>query len=85
MHKDILLHFTTTNQTLKNILNKEHKIVIKLIYRCLKIEINEDEVANIALHIGGAVERASYNSKDKVFKTIIVCTSGIGTLITELL
>ncbi|MCC0628046.1 MULTISPECIES: hypothetical protein [unclassified Clostridioides] len=58
--------------------------MIKLIYRCLKIEINEDEVANIALHIGGAVERASYNSKDKVFKTIIVCTSGIGTLITEL-
>ncbi len=54
-------------------------IAKKTIEKDLKIEINEDEVANIALHIGGAVERASYNNKDKVFKTIIVCTSGIGT------
>lgn len=54
-------------------------IAKKTIEKDLNIEINEDEVANIALHIGGAVERASYNNKDKVFKTIIVCTSGIGT------
>ncbi|UWD50476.1 BglG family transcription antiterminator [Clostridioides difficile] len=54
-------------------------IAKKTIEQDLKIEINEDEVANIALHIGGAVERASYNNKDKVFKAIIVCTSGIGT------
>lgn len=55
------------------------KIAKKTIEKNLSIEISEDEVANIALHVGGALERASYNDEEKVLKTIIVCTSGIGT------
>ena len=42
------------------------------------MEISEDEVENIALHIGGALERIDKGTK-KVYKTIIVCTSGVGT------
>lgn len=55
------------------------KIAKKTIENNLEIKINEEEIANIALHIGGAMERISYSEKKKVFKTIIVCTSGIGT------
>jgi transcriptional antiterminator/mannitol/fructose-specific phosphotransferase system IIA component (Ntr-type) len=36
--------------------------------------INEDEVAYIAMHIAAAVERGM-----KMYKTVIVCSSGIGT------
>lgn len=45
----------------------------------LNIKIDETEVANIAIHIGGALQRSSNNKSSKIFKTIIVCTSGIGT------
>lgn len=45
----------------------------------LNIEIDESEVANIAIHIGGALQRSSSNEEDKVLKAIIVCASGIGT------
>lgn len=55
------------------------KIAKKTIEKDLDIEINENEIANIAIHVGGALERASYNNEKKTFKTIIVCTSGIGT------
>ena len=43
------------------------------------MEISEDEVENIALHIGGALERIDKRDEKKVYKTIIVCTSGVGT------
>lgn len=36
--------------------------------------VNEEEIGYIALHIGAAVERAK-----KPFRTLVVCTSGIGT------
>lgn len=55
------------------------KIAKKTIESNLDIQISEEEIANIALHVGGALERASYHEKNKVFKTIIVCTSGVGT------
>ena len=55
------------------------KIARKTIEKSLDIEISEDEVSNIALHVGGALERASKSSDKKILKTIIVCTSGIGT------
>lgn len=45
----------------------------------LNIKIDESEVANIAIHIGGALQRSSSNEEDKVLKAIIVCASGIGT------
>lgn len=45
----------------------------------LNIEIDESEVANITIHIGGALQRSSSNEESKVLKTIIVCASGIGT------
>lgn len=45
----------------------------------LNIDINENEAANIAIHIGGALQRSSSNENHKVLKTIIVCASGIGT------
>lgn len=55
------------------------KIAKKTIENNLDIEISEEEISNIALHVGGALERASNSKKQKVFTTIIVCTSGVGT------
>ena len=55
------------------------KIAKKTIEKNLNMEISEDEVENIALHIGGALERIAKRDEKKVYKTIIVCTSGVGT------
>ena len=55
------------------------KIAKKTIEDNLEISINEEEIGNIALHIGGAIERANQNTKKKIYKVVIVCTSGIGT------
>lgn len=55
------------------------KIAKRTIESNLDIQISEDEIANIAIHVGGALERASHYEKNKVFKIIIVCTSGVGT------
>ena len=55
------------------------KIAKKTIEKNLNMEISEDEVENIALHIGGALERIDKSDEKKVYKTIIVCTSGVGT------
>ena len=45
----------------------------------LDIKIDENETANIAIHIGGALQRTSHKENKKVLKAIIVCASGIGT------
>jgi transcriptional antiterminator len=45
----------------------------------LNIEIDENETANIAIHIGGALQRTNNNENKKVLKAIIVCASGVGT------
>ena len=55
------------------------KIAKKTIEKNLNMEISEDEVENIALHIGGALERIDKRDEKKVYKTIIVCTYGVGT------
>ena len=55
------------------------KIAKKTIESELDLNIGEDEVSNIAVHVGGAIERYSSNNKRKVFKVIIVCASGAGT------
>lgn len=55
------------------------KIAKKTIEKNLNMDISEDEVENIALHIGGALERIDKRDEKKVYKTIIVCTSGVGT------
>lgn len=55
------------------------KIAKKTIEDELGLRIGEDEVSNIAVHVGGAVERYSSNKKRKIFKVIIVCASGTGT------
>ena len=55
------------------------KIAKKTIEKNLNMEISEDEVENIALHIGGGLERIDKRDEKKVYKTIIVCTSGVGT------
>lgn len=55
------------------------KIAKKTIEKNLNMEISEDEVENIALHIGGALERIDKRDEKKVYRTIIVCTSGVGT------
>lgn len=44
----------------------------------LDMKINEDEVGYIALHLALSVENIKSKIKDKV-KTVIVCSSGIGT------
>ncbi|WP_455540135.1 BglG family transcription antiterminator [Terrisporobacter sp.] len=55
------------------------KIAKKTIEEELELKLDEDEVSNIAVHVGGAVERYSSNKKRKQFKVIIVCASGAGT------
>lgn len=55
------------------------KIAKKTIEKHLNIYINDQEIGNIAIHIGGAMQRLSDKKEDKVYKAIIVCTSGIGT------
>lgn len=45
----------------------------------LAIDIDESETANIAIHIGGALQRTNYSENERVLKTIIVCASGVGT------
>ena len=55
------------------------KIAKKPIEKNLNMDISVDEVENIALHIGGALERIDKRDEKKVYKTIIVCTSGVGT------
>src|SRR5699024_5484805 len=41
------------------------------------IEINENEIGYLALHIGAAIERRKYKSGPK--RCLIVCASGLGT------
>ena len=55
------------------------KIAKKTIEKNLNMEISEDEVGNIELHIGGALERIDRSDEKKIYKTIIVCASGVGT------
>src|SRR5699024_3582199 len=43
----------------------------------LGIEINENEIGYLALHIGAAIERRKYKSGPK--RCLIVCASGLGT------
>lgn len=45
----------------------------------LELEIDENETANIAIHIGGALQRSHENINEKSLKAIIVCASGVGT------
>ncbi|MDU1538588.1 MAG: BglG family transcription antiterminator [Paeniclostridium sordellii] len=45
----------------------------------LNLEIDENETANIAIHIGGALQRTNYKENKKISKAIIVCASGVGT------
>lgn len=45
----------------------------------LNLEIDENETANIAIHIGGALQRSRENINEKSLKAIIVCASGVGT------
>lgn len=42
------------------------------------MEVVEDEIAYIALHIGVALERMKLNKK-KIKKVLIVCASGVGS------
>ena len=55
------------------------KIAKKTIEEELDLKLDDEEISNIAVHVGGAIERAEHNQKKKVFKVIIVCVSGIGT------
>ncbi len=55
------------------------KIAKKTIEKELDLIISEDEISNIAVHVGGAIERHSSSKKRKVFRVIIVCASGAGT------
>lgn len=55
------------------------KIAKKTIEEELSLKLDDEEISNIAVHVGGAIERSEHNQKKKVFKVIIVCVSGIGT------
>lgn len=49
----------------------------KIIETELRVKINEDEIGYIALHFGGAIERAKM--KIKPLRALIVCATGIGS------
>lgn len=49
----------------------------KIIEDSFKIKMNEDEMGYIALHFGAAIERAKL--KVKPLRTLIVCTTGVGS------
>ncbi|WP_235819574.1 BglG family transcription antiterminator [Caldifermentibacillus hisashii] len=53
-------------------------IASKCIENYLQMEVVEDEIAYIALHIGVALERMKLNKK-KIKKVLIVCASGVGS------
>ncbi|MED4920827.1 MULTISPECIES: BglG family transcription antiterminator [Heyndrickxia] len=53
-------------------------IASKCIEKYLQMEVVEDEIAYIALHIGVALERMKLNKK-KIKKVLIVCASGVGS------
>ncbi|WAA10129.1 BglG family transcription antiterminator [Fervidibacillus albus] len=53
-------------------------IASKCIEQYLGIEVVEDEIAYIALHIGVALERMKLNQK-KIKKVLVVCASGVGS------
>ena len=55
------------------------KIAKKTIEEELGLKLDDEEISNIAVHVGGAIERSEHNQKKKVFKVIIVCVSGLGT------
>ena len=55
------------------------KIAKKTIEEELGLKLDDEEISNIAVHVGGAIERSEHNQKKKVFKVIIVFVSGIGT------
>ena len=55
------------------------KIAKKTIEEELGLKLDDEEISNIAVHVGGAIERSEHNQKKKVFKVIIVCVSGMGT------
>ncbi len=51
------------------------KNAVSILKEELRLEIPESEVAYIALHIGGALER----TKAYTYKVLVVCPSGVGT------
>jgi lichenan operon transcriptional antiterminator len=53
-------------------------IASKCIENYLQMEVVEDEIAYIALHIGVALERMKLNKK-RIKKVLIVCASGVGS------
>ncbi|WAA11705.1 BglG family transcription antiterminator [Fervidibacillus halotolerans] len=53
-------------------------IASKCIEEYLGIEVVEDEIAYIALHIGVSLERMKLNKK-KMKKVLVVCASGVGS------
>jgi len=53
-------------------------IASKCIENYLQMEVDEHEIAYIALHIGIALERMKLNKK-KLKKVLIVCASGVGS------
>jgi lichenan operon transcriptional antiterminator len=50
----------------------------KIIYKKLKIRVNEDEIGYIALHIEAALEKAKRSSVGRK-QCLIVCASGLGS------
>ena len=43
------------------------KIAKKTIEEELDLKLDDEEISNIAVHVGGAIERAEHNQKKKVF------------------
>ncbi|WP_103981918.1 BglG family transcription antiterminator [Helcococcus massiliensis] len=48
-----------------------------IVKKKLEIDFNEDEIGYLAIHIGTAIERVKLKSKP--IKTLVVCTTGLGT------
>lgn len=91
MHITSTIHRTLFNIKVKNPLKNEIKKMYPEIFKSCQIgsnyleerlgkKLSEDEVSFLTMHIAASLEKIKRaNNKLNLFKTIIVCSSGIGT------
>ncbi len=90
MHLKPTLNRLKHNMNISNPLLKEIKSIYPEVFEGCKwacriiedtvgVELNEDEIGYITMHIGASLERNKDNVPKKRHKVLVVCSSGIGT------
>ncbi len=72
-----IYNYDEVDESLENLYKDEYnlaRIVKKDMENILNFSIKDCEIYNIALHIGGAIERHLSNKKDKIFNVMLVCS-----------